>query len=66
MDEKKIKRLRGELRKYRSKLKQMQVDWAETKSGSRYGDEYLEGQIKVYGQMITDTEEEIKKEKIRK
>lgn len=62
MDKKKVKRLKNELKKYRSKLRQMQTDWAETRAGSRYGDEYLEIQIKVYEQMIIGVKEEIQKE----
>jgi hypothetical protein len=66
MNEKKIKKLKEELKKYKTKLKQMQVDWSETKAGSRYGDEYLEMQIKVYNQMIVNVDEEIKKERSKK
>lgn len=66
MDEKKIEKLKAELRKYRAKSKQMQEDWAETKAGSRYGDEYLEMQIKIYGQMIVGVEEAIRREQLKK
>ena len=37
----------------------MQKNWAATKSGSAYGEEYLEIQIKVYGQMVNDLKKEI-------
>ncbi len=59
MNEGKIKRLKRELRKYQKRLKQMQKRWSATKSGSRYGDEYLETQIKVYERMIGEVEGEI-------
>ena len=39
----------------------MERNWAATKGGSRYGDEYLEVQCKVYRQMIGEVSEEIMK-----
>ncbi|RLC35558.1 hypothetical protein DRH14_00610 [Candidatus Shapirobacteria bacterium] len=56
----KLKRLEQELKKYQTKLKQMQKDWSETKAGSRYGDEYLEMQIKVYNNMVNQVQQEIR------
>ncbi|MBU1130160.1 hypothetical protein KKE45_02455 [Patescibacteria group bacterium] len=55
----KLQRLKKELKKYQSKLTQMQKDWAKSKVGSRYGDEYLETQIKVYNSMIQQIQQEI-------
>jgi len=37
-----IERLKEEQKRYQQKLEQMQKDWAASKGGSRYGDEYLE------------------------
>ncbi len=59
--EDKITRLKSELEKYQTKLAEMQKNWAATKSGSRYGDEYLETQIKVYESFIFETKVEIAK-----
>jgi cob(I)alamin adenosyltransferase len=61
MDLGKKERLEAELEKYQKKLEQMQIDWAASRGGSRYGDEYLETQIKVYKAMI----EEVKKELLK-
>ena len=57
----KEERLKAELLKFETKVKQLTKDWAETKGGSRYGDEYGEIQIKVYNQMIEDVKNELKK-----
>jgi hypothetical protein len=65
MDVEKIKRLEDELDKYEKKLKEMQVNWSATKGGSRYGDEYLETQIKVYQSMIAEVKREIMKLKVK-
>lgn len=59
MEETKLEKLEAELKKYQSKLKQMETDWAATKGGSRYGDEYLETQVKVYQSMIMAVKKEI-------
>ncbi|KKQ69210.1 MAG: hypothetical protein US90_C0018G0054 [Candidatus Shapirobacteria bacterium GW2011_GWE2_38_30] len=48
MENEKLKNLEKELDLYRKKLTQMQKDWSASRGGSRYGDEYLEMQIKVY------------------
>lgn len=50
--EDKEQRLLEELAKYEKKLSQLVKDWAESRGGSRYGDEYGGIQIKVYEQMI--------------
>ncbi len=63
MEENRLKRLEEELKKYNKKLSQMKKDWAATKEGSRYGNEYLETQIKVYQAMIGDTKLAIFEEK---
>jgi len=42
MDLEKRKRLEAELAKYKDKLAQLQRDWAASKEGSRYGNEYLD------------------------
>ena len=55
----KIEKLELELEKYKNKLGEMQKRWTETKGGSRYGDEYLEVQCKVYTDMIVQVKEEI-------
>lgn len=55
----KKKKLIGDLKRYREKLAQMIKNWSATRGGSRYGDEYLEMQIKVYQQMVMDTMREI-------
>lgn len=47
-------KLAVDLKKYKEKLAQMTKDWAATRGGSRYGDEYLETQIKVYQAMIAE------------
>lgn len=57
----KIEKLELELEKYKKKLGEMQKSWSETKGGSRYGDEYLEVQCKVYTDMIVQIKEEILK-----
>ena len=59
MDKEKVKRLKRELIKYQGRLGRMQKNWSVTKSGSRYGDEYLETQIKVYRQMIVEVKREM-------
>lgn len=56
----KIKRLEEELARYKAKLVQASKDWAETRGGSRYGDEGLENQIKVLQALIAGVMEEIK------
>jgi len=61
MCENKLERLEEELKKYEKRLSRMQKNWAATKSGSAYGEEYLEIQIKVYGQMIVGLKKEILK-----
>ena len=53
--------LKTELRKYQKKMVQIQHDWSASKEGSRYGDEYLETQIKVYRDMILQVKTEIAK-----
>jgi hypothetical protein len=58
-NEGKLKKLEAELEKYQKKLRQMQSDWSATKGGSRYGDEYLETQVKVYQEMILGVKKEI-------
>jgi flagellar motility protein MotE (MotC chaperone) len=58
-----LDRLNEELKKYERKVSQLQKDWTVTKAGSRYGDEYLETQIKVYQTMIRDTKAAIFEEK---
>ncbi|MFA6518359.1 MAG: hypothetical protein WCV93_01755 [Candidatus Shapirobacteria bacterium] len=60
MDLQKRKRLEEELEKYKDKLNQLQKDWASSKEGSRYGNEYLETQVKVYKAMIEEVERELK------
>jgi hypothetical protein len=57
----KIKKLEMELEKYKRKLREMEIDWAATKAGSAYGNEYLEVQCKVYMDMIIQVKEEILK-----
>jgi DNA-binding protein YbaB len=59
VDKNKLERLEKELQKYRKKLSEMQKSWSETRAGSRYGDEYLELQIKVYQSMIDELGAEI-------
>ncbi len=54
-----LMRLEADLIKYKEKLSQMQKDWAATRAGSCYGDEYLEVQIKVYQSMIMEVQKEI-------
>jgi len=66
MDLKKVNKLEKEVKKYRSKLSHLEREYAETKSGSAYGVEYFDIQIKVYTKMISDIEEEIRAEKTRK
>jgi len=61
MSENKLERLEEELEKYEKRLVRMQKNWAATKSGSRYGEEYLGIQIKVYEQMVMGLKEEILK-----
>ena len=53
--------LKQELNNLEKKLVQLQTDWAETKGGSRYGDEYVEVQIKVYESMIGEIKAELAK-----
>ncbi|HAP37418.1 hypothetical protein A2574_04010 [Candidatus Shapirobacteria bacterium RIFOXYD1_FULL_38_32] len=59
MENEKLKNLEKELDLYRKKLTQMQKDWSASRGGSRYGDEYLEMQIKVYQDMIISVKKEI-------
>lgn len=59
VNEDKIKKLEKELKKYEKRLTRMQKNWAATKSGSCYGEEYLEIQIKVYGRMMEGLRKEI-------
>ena len=61
MDLEKRERLERELERYREKLNQLQKDWAASKEGSRYGNEYLETQAKVYKAMVEEVEGELKK-----
>ncbi len=53
----------NELAGYQIKLDQLIKDWAATRGGSRYGDEYLETQIKVYTEMIRQVKEEMAEKK---
>lgn len=57
--EQELIRLEAELKKYTDKFTQMQADWAETKPGSHYGNEYLEMQIKVYQEIIAGLKAQI-------
>jgi prefoldin subunit 5 len=59
MDKNNLERLENELKKYKEKVSEMQKNWSETRGGSRYGDEYLELQIKVYQSMIDELNGEI-------
>lgn len=59
--EEKIQKLEEEKERYEKKLKEMERNWAATKGGSRYGDEYLEVQCKVYRDMISQVSSEILK-----
>ena len=61
MDKEKVKRLKRELKKYQGRLKRMQKLWSATRGGSRYGDEYLETQIKVYRRMILEVKREMER-----
>jgi cob(I)alamin adenosyltransferase len=62
MVEDKKEKLRAELEKYEKKVFQLKKDCAEFKAGgSRYGDEYGEMQIKVYGEMMAAVKEELRK-----
>lgn len=54
-----LDRLETELKNYQLKLSQLQHDWSISKEGSRYGNEYLETQIKVYQDMILQLKNEI-------
>lgn len=56
----KLSELKRQLLNYQKKLKQLVGNFTETKTGSRYGNEYLEIQIKVYQDMITSVQKEIK------
>ena len=55
----KLEGLEKELEKYEKRLMRMQKNWAATKSGSAYGEEYLGIQIKVYRRMMEDLKKEI-------
>ena len=57
----KINNLEEELAKYQGKLEEMIRNWSATKGGSRYGDEYLETQIKVYQSMIAEVQTELQR-----
>ncbi len=57
----KLEELEIELEKYQKKLRQLETDWSASRGGSRYGDEYLETQVKVYQAMIVDVNKEIHK-----
>lgn len=66
MSESKFCQLEEELKKYEAKILQLQKDFAATRSGSAYGSEYLEVQVKVYQDMIIQTKREILKLKNHK
>jgi cob(I)alamin adenosyltransferase len=52
-------KLNADLERYQTKLFQLQKVWAKSKVGSRYGDEYLESQIRVYQSITDQVQEEI-------
>jgi len=55
----KIDKLKKELEEYKKKLAGLKVHWGSTRGESRYGDEYVEIQIKVYENFIMNTQQEI-------
>jgi len=57
--EEKIKKLKKELKKLEGKLIHLQKEFTATKSGSAYGVEYYDIQIKVYETMVLETKGEI-------
>ena len=57
----KKQKLQAELAECQKKMAQLCADWAESKGGSRYGDEYVEVQIKVYESMIGEIKAELVK-----
>ena len=57
----KTEKLEAELAKYQVRMDEMVKNWSATKGGSRYGDEYLETQIKVYQSMIAEIKMELYK-----
>ena len=62
----KLDRLKNELAVCEKRLMEMQKNWSESREGSRYGDEYLEVQIKVYQDMTLSIKKgilELKKSK---
>ena len=59
--ENKKEKLQLELEKYQKKLEELTKSWAETKGGSRYGDEYGMIQIKVYQEMIDSIKKELQR-----
>lgn len=59
--ETKIKKLEEELAKYKEKHTHLTKEYAATKSGSAYGVEYFDIQIRVYESMIIETKREIER-----
>ncbi len=57
----KLEELQAELAKLEGRLVHMAKEYAETRSGSAYGVEYYEIQVKVYQAMIVDVKKEIEK-----
>jgi len=55
----KIEKLEVELKNLEEKIQHMVIQYSETKSGSAYGVEYYEIQVKVYQEMIRNIKKEI-------
>ncbi|MBU2592825.1 hypothetical protein KKD61_05240 [Patescibacteria group bacterium] len=55
----KEKDLKEKIDWYIERINEMQKNWSATKAGSRYGDEYLEMQIKVYTAQLACLQEQL-------
>lgn len=55
----KLEKLEEELRDLEKRLAHMASEYAATKSGSAYGVEYFEIQVKVYQEMVEGVKKEI-------
>ena len=65
---KELEKLKANLEHYQQRYDSLKLKWSETRKESRYGDEYIEMQMKVYENRIARGKQKIvklKKENIK-
>lgn len=60
-----LDQLKEKLAKYEEKYQQLRLEWTRS-SGGRYGNEFIEMQLKVYEARIVDVKKELLEKKKKK